>query len=282
MMNRPFLVFEDTLSVISWSFMTTAPSYWTAILDSKSRTQSLHVLIICSACSTLAGLVLFVVAKSIVSVGTVGACKLVVSTVFGLFISGDRSGKLDSYEGGWDIDGSIGGTISGKGFHRPRQPYWPAVAKAKVNQVVLSSKEASSAHNFYRLSKFVLLVVEVNMNQPHQYGEDQDEATVVGFEVPKSPDSSYNNGHPGNEDEEREPPMLPTHLHHTLLNHCVARVQSADLPSPQNVVLNHLYLENREAPRSVLALGVTHRFRSKYVTVVLYKPVQRRGSGSNS
>ncbi|XP_060169469.1 SNF1-related protein kinase regulatory subunit beta-3 [Lycium barbarum] len=120
------------------------------------------------------------------------------------------------------------------------------------------------------------------MNQQHQYGEDQDEATVVGFEVPRSPDTSYNNAHPGNEDEEREPPMLPTHLHHTVLNHRVTRDQPADLPSPQNVVLNHLYIENREAPRSVLSLGVTHRFRSKYVTVVLYKPVQRRGSSSNT
>nr|XP_009796133.1 PREDICTED: SNF1-related protein kinase regulatory subunit beta-3-like [Nicotiana sylvestris] len=39
---------------------------------------------------------------------------------------------------------------------------------------------------------------------------------------------------------------------------------------------NHLYIENIEAPRSVVALGVTHRFCSKYVTVMLYKSVQRR------
>ncbi|XP_075093395.1 SNF1-related protein kinase regulatory subunit beta-3-like [Nicotiana tabacum] len=120
------------------------------------------------------------------------------------------------------------------------------------------------------------------MNQPHQYGEDQDEPTVIGFEVPRSPDASYNNVYPGNEDEGREPPMLPSHLHHTLLNHQATRDQSASLPLPQNVVLNHLYIENREAPRSVVALGVTHRFRSKYVTVVLYKPVQRRGGSNNA
>nr|XP_009763187.1 PREDICTED: SNF1-related protein kinase regulatory subunit beta-3-like [Nicotiana sylvestris] len=93
------------------------------------------------------------------------------------------------------------------------------------------------------------------MNQPHQYGEDQDEPTVIGFEVPRSPDASYNNVYPGNEDEGREPPMLPSHLHHTLLNHQATRDQSASLPLPQNVVLNHLYIENREAPRSVVALG---------------------------
>ncbi|PHT35326.1 SNF1-related protein kinase regulatory subunit beta-3 [Capsicum baccatum] len=51
------------------------------------------------------------------------------------------------------------------------------------------------------------------MNQPHQYGEAQDEATVTGFEVPRSPETSYNNVLPGNEDDESEPPMVPrTHF----------------------------------------------------------------------
>ncbi|PHT46519.1 SNF1-related protein kinase regulatory subunit beta-3 [Capsicum baccatum] len=82
---------------------------------------------------------------------------------------------------------------------------------------------------------------------------------------------------------EREPPMVPTHLHHTVLNHyCESRDQSAELPSPQHVVLNHLYLDNRQVPGSVIAVGATHRFRSKYVTVVLYKPVQRRGGSTNN
>ncbi|KAK2980097.1 hypothetical protein RJ640_004093 [Escallonia rubra] len=113
----------------------------------------------------------------------------------------------------------------------------------------------------------------------NQYGEAQDEATVVGFEVPRSPDASYNNVYPGNEDEGREPPMVPPHLQHTLLN-CPSRDPSGSLPLPQNVILNHLYIENREGPRSVVALGTTHRFRSKCVTVMLYKPVQRRGNSS--
>ncbi|GAB4850730.1 hypothetical protein Ancab_030030 [Ancistrocladus abbreviatus] len=77
--------------------------------------------------------------------------------------------------------------------------------------------------------------------------DEQEEATVVGFEAPNSPDSSYDNVYPGTDDEAREPPLVPPHL---------------------------------EAPRSVVALGFTHRFRSKYVTVVLYKPVPRRGSGA--
>ncbi|GLU11854.1 hypothetical protein SLE2022_285740 [Rubroshorea leprosula] len=116
----------------------------------------------------------------------------------------------------------------------------------------------------------------------NQYGNEQDEATVMGFEVPRSPDSSYNNVYPGSEDEARDPPVVPPHLHHPLLSYPASRETSAgSLPLPQNVILNHLYIENRETPRSVVALGFTHRFRSKYVTVVLYKPVPRRGSSSN-
>ncbi|XP_057955321.1 SNF1-related protein kinase regulatory subunit beta-3 [Malania oleifera] len=111
--------------------------------------------------------------------------------------------------------------------------------------------------------------------------EDQDEATVVGFEVPKSPDSSYNNAYPGSEDEARDPPVVPPHLQHSLLACPTSRDATGTIPLPQNVILNHLYIENRETPRSVVALGFTHRFRSKYVTVVLYKPVQRRGSTSS-
>ncbi|CAL9101548.1 unnamed protein product [Musa acuminata var. zebrina] len=108
-------------------------------------------------------------------------------------------------------------------------------------------------------------------------GDDHEGGSVVGFEVPRSPDSSYNNPIPGNEDEAREPPLVPPHLHHTLLNYPHGQDDpSSSLSMPQNVILNHLYIGNQDGPRSVVALGITHRVRSKYVTVVLYKPVQRR------
>ncbi|KAJ6826840.1 SNF1-related protein kinase regulatory subunit beta-3 isoform X1 [Iris pallida] len=114
------------------------------------------------------------------------------------------------------------------------------------------------------------------MNDPR--GQDQDKATegptVVGFEVPRSPVASYNNPRPGIEDEARDPPMVPPHLQHTLLSVPPRRDGSSSLPSPQSVTLNHLYIDNRE--RSVVSLGFTHRYRSKYVTMVVYKPVQRR------
>ncbi|XP_051120845.1 SNF1-related protein kinase regulatory subunit beta-3 [Andrographis paniculata] len=110
------------------------------------------------------------------------------------------------------------------------------------------------------------------------YGVSQDQMSIAGFDVPNSPDASYSNAYNAGEDEGREPPSLPPHLQHTLLNHATnsSDTSSGSLPSPQNVTLNHLYIENREPPRSVVALGVTHRFRAKFVTVVLYKPVPRR------
>ncbi|KAM0894985.1 hypothetical protein ACQ4PT_024139 [Festuca glaucescens] len=104
---------------------------------------------------------------------------------------------------------------------------------------------------------------------------DAEGVNVVGFEVPTSPDSSYSNPIPGNEDEAREPPLVPPHLQHTLLSFPPSHDDSSSLPLPQPVVLNHLYIE-KENSRSVVALGITHRFKAKFVTVVLYKPVQRR------
>jgi 5'-AMP-activated protein kinase regulatory beta subunit len=40
-------------------------------------------------------------------------------------------------------------------------------------------------------------------------------------------------------------------------------------------VLNHLYIEKGWASQSLVALGMTHRFQSKYVTVCLFKPLKR-------
>ncbi|CAN0923343.1 SNF1-related protein kinase regulatory subunit beta-3 [Linum grandiflorum] len=110
--------------------------------------------------------------------------------------------------------------------------------------------------------------------------ENHEEPTVAGFEVPNSPDSSYTSAYPGTEDEARDPPAVPPHLQQTLLGYPASADTTESIPPPQDVILNHLYIENREPPRSVVALGFTHRFRAKYVTVVLYKPVQRRGSAN--
>ncbi|BBN00004.1 5'-AMP-activated protein kinase, regulatory beta subunit [Marchantia polymorpha subsp. ruderalis] len=99
--------------------------------------------------------------------------------------------------------------------------------------------------------------------------------SVAGFEPPQSPTSSYNDTFPTPEDFSKEPPILPSHLHLTLLNVPPLEETSGALPRPQHVTLNHLYVEKGKNLRSVLALGLTHRYRSKYVTVALYKPVHK-------
>ncbi|RWR83241.1 SNF1-related protein kinase regulatory subunit beta-2 isoform X1 [Cinnamomum micranthum f. kanehirae] len=103
--------------------------------------------------------------------------------------------------------------------------------------------------------------------------EDLD--SVAGFEPPQSPESSYNNMHPGSEDYAKEPPLAPSHLQLTLLNTPSYMDSPAPLSRPQHVVLNHLYVQKGKTGQSVVALGATHRFRAKYVTVVLYKSMQR-------
>ncbi|KVH88507.1 5-AMP-activated protein kinase, beta subunit, interaction domain-containing protein [Cynara cardunculus var. scolymus] len=104
----------------------------------------------------------------------------------------------------------------------------------------------------------------------------EDIQSISGFEPPGSPDSSYNHLQLDNEDYAKEPPLVPPHLQMTLLN---VPSPHMEIPSPfsrpQHVVLNHLYMQKGRSSTSIVALGSTNRFLSKYVTVVLYKPIQR-------
>lgn len=104
----------------------------------------------------------------------------------------------------------------------------------------------------------------------------EDLASISSFEPPLSPVSSYDNVQLGNEDFAKEPPVLPPHLQMTLLNvpSCDMEVPTC-LSRPQHVVLNHLYMQKGKGGPPVVALGSTNRFLAKYVSVVLYKSLQR-------
>ncbi|XP_047327163.1 SNF1-related protein kinase regulatory subunit beta-1 [Impatiens glandulifera] len=105
---------------------------------------------------------------------------------------------------------------------------------------------------------------------------------VAEFESPPSPESSYGQPFLGDEDFAKEPVIVPPQLQVTVEGEENATNNDHDNPSsttsskPQHVVLNHLFLEKGWASQSVVALGLTHRFQSKYVTVVLYKPHNKR------
>lgn len=93
-------------------------------------------------------------------------------------------------------------------------------------------------------------------------------------ESPSSPGSSYNNPQLVAQDFEREPPELPPQAEITPLNGPSFSMDSSQsLTRPQTFVLNHLYIQKMN--QNVVALSSTHRFCTKHVTIVLYKP--RRG-----
>ena len=46
---------------------------------------------------------------------------------------------------------------------------------------------------------------------------------------------------------------------------------TAALPRPQHVVLNHMYIQRAPQLNGAVVMGSTHRYKSKYITTVLYK-----------
>ncbi|XP_017146666.1 5'-AMP-activated protein kinase subunit beta-1 [Drosophila miranda] len=68
------------------------------------------------------------------------------------------------------------------------------------------------------------------------------------------------------------PPVLPPHLLQVILNKDTPlSCEPTLLPEPNHVMLNHLYaLSIKEG---VMVLSATHRYRKKYVTTLLYKPI---------
>eukprot|EP00238_Polyblepharides_amylifera_P013974 CAMPEP_0196575652 /NCGR_PEP_ID=MMETSP1081-20130531/5082_1 /TAXON_ID=36882 /ORGANISM="Pyramimonas amylifera, Strain CCMP720" /LENGTH=226 /DNA_ID=CAMNT_0041894017 /DNA_START=384 /DNA_END=1064 /DNA_ORIENTATION=- len=96
--------------------------------------------------------------------------------------------------------------------------------------------------------------------------------SLSGFKSPPSPPSSYNQMLPPSEDYAKEPPTIPPQLLLTLLNCPTSLENPTMLPRPQHVILNHMYFEKSKKVWGARVLGTTHRYRTKYITVVMYKP----------
>ncbi|RWS00711.1 5'-AMP-activated protein kinase subunit beta-1-like protein [Dinothrombium tinctorium] len=68
------------------------------------------------------------------------------------------------------------------------------------------------------------------------------------------------------------PPILPPHLLQVILNNPTVNTgEPTLLPQPNHVMLNHLYALSIKD--GVMVLSCTHRYRKKYVTTLLYKPI---------
>lgn len=100
--------------------------------------------------------------------------------------------------------------------------------------------------------------------------EVQTERSSLPREASGSPPGDYSHVIPSQDEyaKAKEPPLLPVHLHRALLNSPPVNTDSAMLPVPAHVQLNHLYSALRTD--GVLLLGMTHRYRAKFVTTVFY------------
>eukprot|EP01023_Acetabularia_acetabulum_P054680 TRINITY_DN6197_c0_g1_i7.p1 TRINITY_DN6197_c0_g1~~TRINITY_DN6197_c0_g1_i7.p1 ORF type:complete len:275 (-),score=42.51 TRINITY_DN6197_c0_g1_i7:330-1154(-) len=98
---------------------------------------------------------------------------------------------------------------------------------------------------------------------------------LQGFEPPPSPRESYGEGEQTtDEDTQKDPPKLPPHLNLTLLNVPAVMNPSAALPRPSHVVLNHIYYRRGNQNVKGSVIGSTHRYKSKYITTIMYKPTK--------
>ncbi|XP_055511205.1 5'-AMP-activated protein kinase subunit beta-1a [Leucoraja erinacea] len=74
------------------------------------------------------------------------------------------------------------------------------------------------------------------------------------------------------EEKIKTPPILPPHLLQVILNKDTGiSCDPALLPEPNHVMLNHLYALSIKD--GVMVLSATHRYKKKYVTTLLYKPI---------
>jgi 5'-AMP-activated protein kinase, regulatory beta subunit len=99
-----------------------------------------------------------------------------------------------------------------------------------------------------------------------------DEAGPV-HEAPGEPDRDgevYSHNMPDVYDYTKEPPPLPPHLRHIILNKPPQLQDTAALPVPQYVALNHLYCT--AIRDNMMVLGITQRYKNKFVTTVYYSP----------
>ena len=97
-----------------------------------------------------------------------------------------------------------------------------------------------------------------------------DDPAGSGSNKPDRDGEVFSNTMPDMDDYTKEPPPLPPHLRHIILNKPPQLQDTAALPVPQHVALNHLYCT--AIKDNMMVLGITQRFKTKFVTSVYYSP----------
>mmetsp|Transcript_68303 Transcript_68303/g.191395 ORF Transcript_68303/g.191395 Transcript_68303/m.191395 type:complete len:309 (-) Transcript_68303:52-978(-) len=100
-------------------------------------------------------------------------------------------------------------------------------------------------------------------------GDNSDGSEEMGNR-PDKDGEVFSHNMPDLDDYTKEPPPLPPHLRHIILNKPPQLQDTAALPVPQHVALNHLYCT--AIKDNMMVLGITQRFKTKFVTTVYYSP----------
>jgi len=91
-----------------------------------------------------------------------------------------------------------------------------------------------------------------------------------GSSGPDADGETYGHSMPDLDEYTKEPPPLPPHLRHIILNKPPQLRDTAALPVPQHVALNHLYCT--AIKDNMMVLGITQRYKTKSCTTVYYSP----------
>ena len=110
-----------------------------------------------------------------------------------------------------------------------------------------------------------ITVSSVGVIGPGVEGEEGKDGVMVDKE-----DELFKQTMPDLDEYTKEPPPLPPHLRHIILNKAPQLSDTAALPVPQHVALNHLYCT--AIKDNMMVLGVTQRYKTKFVTTVYYSP----------
>lgn len=91
----------------------------------------------------------------------------------------------------------------------------------------------------------------------------------------KIADEEFRQHVPDLDEYTKEPPALPPHLRHIILNKPTSNIDPQALPVPQYVSLNHLYCT--AIKDGMMVLGATQRYREKFFTIVFYSVMPTSG-----
>lgn len=101
------------------------------------------------------------------------------------------------------------------------------------------------------------------------------DSKVTNIRHHRGPEAEFGQDIPGLNSFESKPgpPILPPHLLQVILNKDTPlSCEPTLLPEPNHVMINHLYALSIKD--GVMVISSTQRFRKKYVTTLLYKPIE--------